>query len=85
MDSNYEAEKVLRYALKKLSEETVQESIELFAEHVPQTLLASILRSMREIVGVDDVSAEEEEFLGALVQAWQVEDAAASDEGNEDE
>ncbi|MBS0660531.1 MAG: hypothetical protein JSR82_20105 [Verrucomicrobia bacterium] len=84
MNSDYEPEKVLRYALKKLDERRVQESIELFAEHVPQTMLASILRSMREIVGVDEVSQDEEEFLDALVTAWQVEDLNRGAEGEDE-
>lgn len=85
MNSDYNAEKVLRYAIKKMTEANLKESIELFAEHVPQTLLASILRSLREIVGVDEVSDEEEEFLGVLVNAWQIDETGGGTRGGDDE
>ncbi len=85
IESRYSAEKVLRYAQKRLSEETVKESIELFSEHVPQTLLASILRSLREIVGVDEVTEEEEAFLAGLVEAWQIEEGNADEPAEDDE
>lgn len=85
LGSPYDAERVLRKAQKLLGNEQLLEgSIDLFAEHVPQTMLASILRSLREIVGVDDVSEEEEEFLAALVEAWQIEDDG-DDEDEEDD
>lgn len=89
LGSPYDAEKVLRQALKRVDKRSLKESIELFGEHVPQTMLASILRSLREIVGVDDVSEDEEAFLAHLVDAWQVEedaeDAEEEDEEEEDE
>jgi hypothetical protein len=85
MGSPYDAEKVLRHAIRKLdSDRALEESIHLLAEHVPQTMLASILRSLHEIVGVDDVSEEEEDFLAMLVEAWQIENVYGEDD-DEDE
>jgi hypothetical protein len=88
LDSSYDAERVLRHALKHLDERTIEQSIHLFGEHVPSTMLASILRSLREIVGGDDASDEEDAFLATLVEAWQIEDDDESDEeegGDEEE
>lgn len=85
MGSPYDAEKVLRNAIHRIEDDRVlTESIELFAEHVPQTMLASILRNLSEIVGVDSVSEEEEDFLAMLVDAWQIENMGYP-EGDEDE
>jgi hypothetical protein len=75
LGSPYDAAKVIRIAAKRGDDtKLLQESILLFAEHVPQTMLASMLRSLREIVGTDEVSDEEEAFLAMLVEAWQVDD-----------
>jgi C1A family cysteine protease len=85
LGSPYDAEKVLRTAMKRAGDaRLLKASIKLFGEHVPQTMLASILRSLREIVGVDDVSKEEEDFLAALVEAWQIEEGE-EEEGEEEE
>ncbi len=83
LGSPFDAQKVLRNAFDKLGRKSVEQSIRLFGEHVPTTMLASMLRSLREIVGVDDVSEEEEAFLAHLVAAWQVEEG--EDEESEDE
>ena len=85
LGSTYDANKVLHVAQRKAEhrEDLLDESIELFAQHLPQTMLASILRSLEEILGTDDVSAEEEEFLAALVEAWQI-DASEEEESDQD-
>ena len=85
LGSPFDAQKVLRNAFDKLGRKSVEQSIRLFGEHVPTTMLASMLRSLREIVGVDDVSEEEEAFLAHLVAAWQVEEGEDEDEESEDE
>ena len=73
MGSPYDAAKVLRNAIKRIDDEhALEESVHLFGEHLPQTMLASVLRSLHDIVGVDDVSEEEEAFLAKLVEAWQI-------------
>ena len=83
LGSPFDAQKVVTNALDKLDRKSVEQSIALFGEHVPTTMLASMLRSLREIVGVDEVSEEEEAFLAHLVAAWQVEEG--SEEESEDE
>ena len=51
-------------------EELLEESISLLSDHLSVNLLAKILNDIREIVGVDDVSDEEEEFLATLTEKW---------------
>jgi hypothetical protein len=86
LDSSYDADKVLRHALKHVDERTIEQSIHLFGEHVPSTMLASMLRSLREIVGGDDASDEEDAFLDRLVEAWQIDegDEEGDDESDDD-
>jgi hypothetical protein len=89
LGSPYDGKKVLKRALdllRKNGRRQVEESIAIFADHVPTTMLASMLRSLREIVGVDDVSEEEEAFLAHLVESWQIEDVdAEGGEGDDEE
>lgn len=85
--SPYDAERVLRIALQKLDNESIVErSIALFGEHLPATMLASILGSLREVVGVDDLTEEEEAVFARLVEAWQIEEGGdVSEEEEEDD
>ncbi len=84
--SSYDADKVLRAASAKLENENVIErSIVLLGEHLPTTMLASILNSLREVVGVDDLSEEEEAVFARLVEAWQIEEAGGGTSESEEE
>ncbi len=83
IESNYDADKVLRFARKRLTDENVKESIQLFGDYVPNTMLASMLRSLREIVGVDEVTEDEETFLADLLAAWQIEEGGEAVEKTE--
>ena len=87
LGSSYDANKVLHVAQRKAEhrEDLLDESVQLFAQHMPQTMLASILRSLGEIVGTDDISAEEEEFLALLVEAWQIDAADVTSEASEED
>ena len=85
LDSNYEAGKVLAHAKKHLDLRTVDQSIKLFGEHVPQTMLASMEHSLREIVGSDDATEEEDAFLAKLVEAWQVDESDAQEDDDEED
>lgn len=85
-------EKLLRRVLAKIDDEPLfEESVELLGEHLSKTMLASIVNSLTEIAGADDLEENEEDFIAALVEAWQVEegddeeDDDAEDEGEEDE
>jgi len=76
LGSDYSARKVLKKALKRLDdEELVFESIELLGEHLPASALAGFLNDIVEMAGADELAEEEEDFINALVEAWQVEEA----------
>ncbi|MDF3821273.1 C1 family peptidase [Leptospira sp. 96542] len=83
------AKKILKNCAKLLEagdeDDILEESIELLGEYLSNGLLAKLLNDIREIVGVDDVSDEEEEFLGALTQAWQIDEDEDEDEDEDDD
>ncbi|MDC3961439.1 C1 family peptidase [Polyangium jinanense] len=85
LGSRQSAEKVLRNALRRLDDEQlVEETIEVLGEVFSQEVLASIASQLQEIVGSDDdVSEEEQAFVDAVVERWQIE--PAEDEGDEEE
>lgn len=73
VDTN--VEKLLRRALARADDERLlEESVELLGEHLSQSMLASIVNSLTEIAGVDDLDENEADFIDSLVQAWQVEE-----------
>ena len=49
-----------------------EESIALFGEHLSNEALASITSELQSVVSADGVADEEQNFVDALVQAWQV-------------
>ncbi len=67
------------------NEELLEESITLVGEYLSSALLAKVLNDIREIIGVDDLSEEEEEFLASLTETWQIEDSGEESEEDEDE
>lgn len=74
--------KVLKRAVKLLGNESLTEStIRKFAEHVPARVLASLVNELQNVVDVD--TEEEEDFIAALTEAWQV-DASGENDGEED-
>ena len=77
------AEKVMRNALRSLDDERrIEETVEILGGAFSQEVLASIAAELQEIVGADDdVSEEEQAFVDAVVERWQIEPA----EGEEDE
>lgn len=85
LGSRQSAEKVLRNALRRLGDEQlVEETIDILGEVFSQEVLASIASELQEIVGSDDdVSEEEQGFVDAVVERWQIE--PAEDEGDEEE
>lgn len=85
LGSSYEPVKVLKNCLRSLDDEQLlQESVALFAEHLPKTALASILSSLQEVIGVDGLAEEEEGFLYELVEAWQIEEGRHAEEEEEE-
>ncbi|MDI1480196.1 C1 family peptidase [Polyangium sp. y55x31] len=85
LGSRQSADKVLRNALRRLDDEQlVEETIEILGEVFSQEVLASIASQLQEIVGSDDdVSEEEQAFVDAVIERWQIE--PAEDEGDEEE
>jgi C1A family cysteine protease len=84
-------EKLLRRALAKVGDaDLLDASVELLGEHLSQSMLASIVNSLTEVAGVDELDENEADFIDALVQAWQVEegeddDAASGDEAEDED
>lgn len=77
-------DKVLRKALKRISkdDDVFEDSVAKFAEHVPVTVLASIVNAVQEIVDID--TEDEESVLAFLVESWQV-DSLGENDGEEDD
>ncbi|MCA9576502.1 MAG: C1 family peptidase [Polyangiales bacterium] len=77
-------EKVLRRALKRIDrdEDVFEETVALFAEHVPATVLAAIVNAVQEVVEID--TEDEEDVLAYLVEAWQVDAFGEGDEANDE-
>ena len=67
------------------NEELLEESITLVGEYLSSALLAKILNDIREIIGVDDLSEDEEEFLASLTETWQIEDSGEESDDDEEE
>lgn len=76
------AKKILRNAKKHMDDEDLlEESITLMGTHLSNEMLAKIHNDLEEVIGVDDLSDEESEFIERLVEEWQIE----SDEDEDDE
>lgn len=81
MGLHLKPEKVLKHCLKHLeNEELLEETIELLGEHLSNAALAGIVARLEEVVSADELSEDEESFLDALIEAWQV-----AEDGEEDE
>lgn len=89
LGSRQSVEKVLRSALRLVDDERlVEETVEIFGDVFSQEVLASIASELQDIVGADDdVSDEEQAFVDAVVERWQIDPAEddEEDEGDEDE
>lgn len=73
--SELDPAKVLRFAAKHVEDEAMlNETVELFGEHLSAGLLANIITKAQEIAGADDLSEDEEDLLAQLVEAWQIEE-----------
>lgn len=79
------AKKILRNAKKHIEDDDlIEESITLMGENLSNEMLAKIHNDLTEVIGVDDLSDEESEFIEQLVEAWQIE-SNDEDEDEEDE
>ncbi|MEM7180507.1 MAG: C1 family peptidase [Spirochaetota bacterium] len=66
-------------------EELLEESITLLGDYLSSSFLAGFVASMEEIVGSDDFSVEEEDFVYRLVDAWQIENSDDDEYDDDDE
>ena len=74
-----------RAATKVGDDDLLEESIALLGEHLSATMLASIVNSITEIAGTDELEDSEDEFVAALIEAWQVTDEEGDEEETEEE
>ncbi len=88
LGSRQSPEKVLKNAVRRLGDDRlVEETIDVFGEVFAQEVLASIASQLQEVVGADDdVSEEEQAFVDAVIERWQIEPSEGDGEdGDEDE
>ena len=73
--SELDPAKVLRFAKKHSADDNLlNETIEIFGEHLSQGFLANLIAKAQEIAGSDELSEDEEDLLAQLVEAWQIEE-----------
>jgi len=78
LGSELDAGKVLAYAGRHLEDDALlQDSVTILGEHLSEAFLARVINEATEIASADGLDSGEEEFIGQLVQAWQVGDATA--------
>jgi uncharacterized tellurite resistance protein B-like protein len=83
--SQLSAKKVLQFALKHLDDEKLlEDSITLLGAHLSSGMLASIVNSMKEIAGADELDQGEQDFIDLLVEAWEVGAASTGDDDEDD-
>jgi hypothetical protein len=65
---------VLNHALQLLEDATaLEESIDLLGQHLPADTLASIVNELQEIIGSDEVTDEEQQFVDTVMERWEIE------------
>ncbi len=73
--SNYDAERVLRFAAKHLSDDDLfSETVHVFGEHLSAGMLATLLNIAQEVAAADEIGEDEENLVAQLVEAWQIEE-----------
>lgn len=81
--------KVMQNAMRHLgNEELLEDTVEAFGQGFPPEVLASIAQQLQDVVAADDeIAPEEQAFVDAVIERWQVEPgvAAEEEEGEGDE
>jgi hypothetical protein len=73
--SELDPNKVLRFASRHIEDEDLlNETVEIFGQHLSSGLLANIINKAHEIAASDELSEDEEDLLAQLVEAWQIEE-----------
>ncbi|TAE76130.1 MAG: peptidase C1 [Bacteroidetes bacterium] len=83
LGSEYEATEVLEYCQENIDKKLVKETIKLLGEYLSTEMLATMVKDLEEVVGVDDLEEAESDFINELIDTWQVN--ADEDEEQEDE
>ena len=55
-------------------EDLLNESVELLNEYLSKKVLTQTIIDVENIIGVDEYSSEEEDFVNYLIESWQIED-----------
>jgi C1A family cysteine protease len=80
LGSELKAKRVLRNVLQDAeNEELVEETIELLNEYLSKPMLARIVNDLQIIIGVDELSDDEENFVATLIDAWQIDEMETVD------
>ena len=87
LGSRQSPEKLLRNTARRLGDEALlEQTIDVLGGAFSQEVLASIAGELQAIVGADDeVSEEEQAFVDAVIERWQVEPSAEGEDEEEDE
>jgi hypothetical protein len=73
--SDLEPQKVLRFASRHVeNEELLNETVQIFGEHLSAGFLANIISKAQEIAESDELSEDEEDLIAQLVEEWQIEE-----------
>ncbi|MFO0558407.1 MAG: C1 family peptidase [Polyangiales bacterium] len=73
--SELDPQKVLRFAARHVeNEELLNETVQIFGEHLSAGMLANIISKAQEIAGSDELNEDEEGLLAQLVEEWQIEE-----------
>jgi C1A family cysteine protease len=75
LGSEYEAKDVLQYVWDNNSEDNdlLEESVQLLGEYLSYEMLATVASDLEQVIGVDDLSDEESEFIDYITSEWQIE------------
>jgi len=83
LGSEYDAGDVLKYVWKhdRDDDDLLEESVALLGEYLSAEMLATIINDLQNVVGVDDESEEETDYIDYLIGEWQ----GGDEEGEEEE
>jgi C1A family cysteine protease/uncharacterized tellurite resistance protein B-like protein len=75
LGSDLDPKRVLRFAARHVeNEELLNETVQIFGEHLSAGMLATIISKAQEIAGSDELGEDEEDLLAQLVEEWQIEE-----------
>jgi len=85
LGSEFEAGKVLKYCMKSLDDEDLlKETIQIFSDYLSSEMLGKMLNDLQTVIGADEISEDEQQFLNTLTSVWQLGDSQESEEEEND-